>query len=693
MSEATPRPDSGSEVELTTTSTGVAVAATPQPLRQLGGSGRLRVELAVVGRLALASLAATALALLWIVIDGGGRMPALQTLAKLAVPQFIALAAIALRTVFDLPAARWERRGRFTAPALPYSFLLVAPLLWPVAIVLWWRDRTARRQPFGDDAMLAAHARLARAPYGAALRCFGWSAIAFAVDLLLLAAQRPLTRTTEVALLLAWWGGLAVIAALLASSLRAVLRPEVLTIPVLPPVRPPLDLRVRLLALVLPAGLGAVVGLAGAAMLVGETITRERAVELARDTVEQAATRLARGDGRAVGRMLAQVPGLALDDGSRRLGRTPTHVGDEDGAYDGDDDGRPDVYVRHVGEHTLALAFTVPESGMIVPVALAAALAAIALGLGAVPLAHDLRRDARRAQAQLAAVSQGRAAAQLSGHALATAEMQRLVSAVERLLSRITESNVEKYVAIEKSKEADRLKSQFLANMSHDLRSPLNSILGFSELLLSGIDGQLAGEQREIVETIYNSGRELLQEIDDILDAAKIDAGRLELHAEPTPPATLVARAVANATRRTAPAIEYDVDVAPTLPPAFVDPYRTVQALENVLAFAATRVSRGRIGVKVQMSSSGRRRVIAVEIRTPVAPASAAQLTAARRGFHRIPGHRGLGLSLPIAGSIVELQGGALAIRESSRGMVFRIELRALELRRTGPHKTTRPGD
>jgi len=74
--------------------------------------------------------------------------------------------------------------------------------------------------------------------------------------------------------------------------------------------------------------------------------------------------------------------------------------------------------------------------------------------------------------------------------------------------------------------------------------------------------------------------------------------------------------------------------------------------------------------------------MIVVEIRTPVAPASAAQLGSARRGFHRLPGHRGLGLSLPIAGAILELQGGTLSIRESKRRMVFRIELRALELRR-----------
>ena len=57
--------------------------------------------------------------------------------------------------------------------------------------------------------------------------------------------------------------------------------------------------------------------------------------------------------------------------------------------------------------------------------------------------------------------------------------------------------------SIEKAKEADRLKSQFLANMSHDLRSPLNSILGFSELLLSGIDGEVTEDQRDQLQLVH----------------------------------------------------------------------------------------------------------------------------------------------------------------------------------------------
>jgi signal transduction histidine kinase len=324
------------------------------------------------------------------------------------------------------------------------------------------------------------------------------------------------------------------------------------------------------------------------------------------------------------------------------------------------------------------------------PLSVAVLLATTVLVTVNVSLARDAHRDVARATAQVAAVADGRAPPPLGPQSFGTADVRRLVDAVDRLVGRITESNVEKYVAIEKAKEADRLKSQFLANMSHDLRSPLNSVLGFSELLLSGIDGPLTGEQTEMVRLIHECGRALLQEIDDILDTAKLDAGRLELHPEPTPPTTIVTRAVQNARKRR-PDIEVAVDAAAGLPPAFVDPYRTVQALENVLTFASTRMTSGTLQVRVKLSTSGRRRVIVVDVRTPVAPASVDRLALARRGFHRIPGHRGLGLALPIAGAIVELQGGALAISEKDGVMQFRIELRGLELRRaTNPG--ARPG-
>ena len=92
----------------------------------------------------------------------------------------------------------------------------------------------------------------------------------------------------------------------------------------------------------------------------------------------------------------------------------------------------------------------------------------------------------------------------------------------QQLLEQVQQTN-------EQLRELDRLKSDFLANMSHELRTPLNSIIGFSRVILKGIDGPLTEMQEQDLSTIYNSGQHLLNLINDILDQAKIAAGKMEL--------------------------------------------------------------------------------------------------------------------------------------------------------------------
>ncbi len=114
-----------------------------------------------------------------------------------------------------------------------------------------------------------------------------------------------------------------------------------------------------------------------------------------------------------------------------------------------------------------------------------------------------------------------------------TAELQAINlehQAVNReLLVSRSEAEVAKMIA----EKANRAKSEFLANMSHELRTPLNSIIGFSEVIMDGIAGPVNDRQREYLLDILDSGKHLLELINDVLDLSKIEAGKVELDFRP----------------------------------------------------------------------------------------------------------------------------------------------------------------
>ncbi|MFN9914972.1 MAG: sensor histidine kinase, partial [Pirellulaceae bacterium] len=101
-------------------------------------------------------------------------------------------------------------------------------------------------------------------------------------------------------------------------------------------------------------------------------------------------------------------------------------------------------------------------------------------------------------------------------------EVQKVNTELDKRVDQLAQLNLQLY-------EANRLKSDFLANMSHELRTPLNSILGFSDVL-QGFD-TLTEKQKRYAGNIQKSGRLLLEMINDILDLAKVEAGKMEVRA------------------------------------------------------------------------------------------------------------------------------------------------------------------
>jgi signal transduction histidine kinase len=91
---------------------------------------------------------------------------------------------------------------------------------------------------------------------------------------------------------------------------------------------------------------------------------------------------------------------------------------------------------------------------------------------------------------------------------------------------------VEQAATVTQLRELDRLKSSFLANMSHELRTPLNSILGFADVMLEELDGPLTENMNTDLSLIQKNGQHLLHLINDVLDMAKIDSGKMNLYVE-----------------------------------------------------------------------------------------------------------------------------------------------------------------
>jgi PAS domain S-box-containing protein len=214
--------------------------------------------------------------------------------------------------------------------------------------------------------------------------------------------------------------------------------------------------------------------------------------------------------------------------------------------------------------------------------------------------------------------------------------------------------------------EAARLKSEFVANMSHELRTPLNSILGFAELMADARFGPLPDKYRQFANVMHSSAQHLLQLINDILDLAKVESGKIDFQAEPVDLAQLISETTdiigGLAVKRK---IHVTVDVDPTLGIVHLDPVRLKQVVYNYLSNAIKFTPEGgRIAVRVRPEERECFRVEVEDTGIGIKPEDEHRLFIEFQQLDASTAKRfaGSGLGLALTKRLVEAQGGRVGV-------------------------------
>jgi PAS domain S-box-containing protein len=254
----------------------------------------------------------------------------------------------------------------------------------------------------------------------------------------------------------------------------------------------------------------------------------------------------------------------------------------------------------------------------------------------------------------------------------------------KRLREQLELRNRELEVQNERVRQADRMKTEFLARMSHELRTPLNSIIGFSDFLLTGSSEHITPDQREYLTDILNSGNHLLSLINDVLDLAKIESGKVELRPASFSLPTAVEE-VCSSLRPQLQSHELDlhVDVDPDVDQVLLDAVRFKQILYNLLSNAVKFTPRkGRISVRVSAADSKRFLLQVQDTGIGIKPEDIGRIF---REFEQVDNsttrrYSGTGLGLPVTQKLVELMGGTISVQsEVGVGSTFSVRLPLLK--------------
>lgn len=241
---------------------------------------------------------------------------------------------------------------------------------------------------------------------------------------------------------------------------------------------------------------------------------------------------------------------------------------------------------------------------------------------------------------------------------------------------------VEQAATLTQLRELDRLKSSFLANMSHELRTPLNSILGFADVVLAELDGPLTENMGTDLQLIQKNGQHLLHLINDVLDMAKIEAGRMNLAPEQFVVKDVLEEVV-SITSTLASEKKIDLCVDENSDPEvslLADRTRLQQVMINLVNNAIKFTDKGRISIHAQRKGEGAALITVRDTGMGIPPD---KLEIIFQEFAQIDTSStrkvgGTGLGLPISRRLVEMHGGRLWAESTGiagEGSTFFVEL------------------